>query len=186
MIENLPAGGAVRKEGRIVPVPAGWRTRSIDFGRGPQLGITIPWGDVSTAFHTTGIPDIEVYLAAPTGMRLGVKATRILGPILGTGVVQRALIGRVRSGAPGPSDGQRARAASYIWGEAATKGRTVVSRLKTPEGYTLTVLSSLLIAQKVLKGEAPAGFQTPARAYGPDLVMEIEGVTRTDDPEAPA
>ncbi len=29
-------------------------------------------------------------------------------------------------------------------------------------------------------GSAPAGFQTPAKAYGPDFVLAIEGVTRED------
>ncbi|CAM4496393.1 MAG: hypothetical protein LEGION0403_FIIPPAGN_01689 [Legionella sp.] len=37
------------------------KTRFIDFGKGEKLATTIPWGDVSTAFYTTGIPNIEVY-----------------------------------------------------------------------------------------------------------------------------
>jgi short subunit dehydrogenase-like uncharacterized protein len=65
-------------------------------------------------------------------------------------------------------------------------GRAVASRLRTPEGYTLTALTSLIIVSKVLAGQAPPGFQTPSTAYGPDLILEVEGVTREDLPAEPA
>ena len=49
----------------LTRVPAAWKTRAIDFGDGrPAKAITIPWGDVATAYHSTGIGDVEVYLAA--------------------------------------------------------------------------------------------------------------------------
>jgi short subunit dehydrogenase-like uncharacterized protein len=52
--------------------------------------------------------------------------------------------------------------------------------MKAPEGYTVTAVASLNIAAKILKGNFTPGFQTPAEAYGADLVLEIEGVTRED------
>jgi len=181
MLENVGRGGLVRRGGLLTPVPAAWKTRLIDFGRGPRKAITIPWGDVATAYHSTGIPDIEVYVAVPLASRIASRATRYLGPLLATGFAQRFLKGRIRSGPPGPTDAQRARGLSLLWGEAEdAEGRTVVSRQKTPEGYTLTALTALLIVSKVLAGQAPPGFQTPSTAYGPDLILEIEGVTRTD------
>ncbi|HEV3204582.1 MAG TPA: saccharopine dehydrogenase NADP-binding domain-containing protein, partial [Gemmataceae bacterium] len=63
MTENIHRGGAVRKGGVLTPVPAAWKTRTIDFGAGPMPAMTIPWGDVSTAYHSTRIPNIEVYIA---------------------------------------------------------------------------------------------------------------------------
>jgi short subunit dehydrogenase-like uncharacterized protein len=54
--------------------------------------------------------------------------------------------------------------------------------MRGPEGYTLTVQAALAILARVLRGEAPAGFQTPSLAYGADLVLELEGVVRTDEP----
>ncbi len=181
MLENVGRGGLVRRGGVLTPVPAAWKTRLIDFGRGPRKAITIPWGDVATAYHSTAIPDIEVYMAAPFAVRAGSWATRFLGPLLATGAAQRLLKGRIHSGPPGPSDDERARGKGLLWGEAENDpGRSVVARLVTPEGYTLTALTSLLIVSKVLAGAAPAGFQTPSTAYGPDLILEIEGVTRTD------
>jgi short subunit dehydrogenase-like uncharacterized protein len=65
MVENLHKGGAIRRNGTLVKVPAAWKVRSIDFGHGPTTVMSIAWGDVATAYHSTGIPNIEVYMAAP-------------------------------------------------------------------------------------------------------------------------
>ncbi len=35
-----------------------------------------------------------------------------------------------------------------------------------------------MVVERVLAGDAPVGYQTPARAYGADFVLELEGVTR--------
>lgn len=182
MIENLHRGGLVRRDGVLTPVAPAWKTRVIDFGRGPRKAITIPWGDVATAYHSTGIPNIEVYLAAPAGFRLAVRLSRYVAPVLASRPVQRFLRARVRAGAPGPTDAERARGKSLLWGEATDgAGGRAVSRMRTPEGYTLTALAALAIVDKVLAGSAPRGFQTPSRAYGPDFVLGIEGVSREDE-----
>jgi short subunit dehydrogenase-like uncharacterized protein len=57
---------------------------------------------------------------------------------------------------------------------------TKVSRLQCPEGYTLTALTALAIVTKVLAGQVNVGFQTPSKVYGADLILEIEGVERSD------
>jgi short subunit dehydrogenase-like uncharacterized protein len=60
------------------------------------------------------------------------------------------------------------------------QGRRVTSRLKTPEGYTLTALTAVGAAKKALTGSASAGFNTPSLAYGADFILEFEGVVRSD------
>jgi len=182
MAENVPKGGLVRLDGILRKEPAAWKTRLIDFGAGPVPAMTIPWGDVSTAYHSTGIPNIEVYVAAPLGMRLAARASRYLGWLLGSGFVQRLLKRRIRAGPPGPTEQERARGRSLLWGEAAdAAGQQVVSRLSGPDGYTLTARAALAVVGRVLAGDAPPGFQTPSRAYGPDFVLGLEGITRTDE-----
>src|SRR5687767_10206871 len=92
MVNGLGNQGAVRRDGVIVPVPPAWRTRKIDFGDGVPLdATTIPWGDVSTAFHSTGIPNIEVYMSMRPSMRRAVVVSRWLGPLLRSAAVQRYL-----------------------------------------------------------------------------------------------
>ncbi len=180
IVENLHRGGLVRRDGKLTPVPTAHLTRRIDFGRGPTATVAIPWGDVSTAYHTTGIPNIVVYMAAPLGARLGMKVSRRLGWLLGSGPVQRFLKRRIDDRPAGPTAAARQRSKAILWGEVTDEqGQSRTARLETPEGYTLTALTSLAIADKVLGGNAPSGFQTPASAYGADLILEIDGVTRT-------
>jgi short subunit dehydrogenase-like uncharacterized protein len=185
LVENLHRGGLVRRGGVLVRVPAAYQTRVVDFGRGPRTAVTIPWGDVSTAFHSTAIPDIEVYLAAPRALRWALLASRFLKPALRSGPVQRFLKRRIQAGPPGPSQEERTQGRTWLWGEALDPaGRRAVSRLRTPEAYELTVLTALMIVDRALAGEAPSGFQTPSRAYGPDLVLRVPSVERRDEPLA--
>jgi short subunit dehydrogenase-like uncharacterized protein len=181
-IESAHEGGIVRRDGALVPVPSGWRTRRIDFGGGPRPAITIPWGDVATAFHTTGIGNVEVYIALPLVGRMGLRLARGLGPVLGLPAVKRWLGTRVRKGAPGPSADERGRRSSHIWAEARDGSGTVVQAwLRTPEAYELTSWTALDLAGRAARGEFPIGFQTPARACGADYILQFPGVARTDD-----
>jgi len=182
MVENLGTPGAIRRDGKIEAVPQAWRTRRIDFGDGKlRDATTIPWGDVSTAFHSTGIPNVEVYMSMRRAVRYAAIASRWFGPVLRTRIARRMLTAWVRRGAPGPSEAQRKRGASLLWGEAvAASGERVEARLRGASGYAMTAQTAVHLATKVLAGEAPFGFQTPSRAYGPDVILEVPGVTRTD------
>ena len=181
MAENLGGGGLVRKGGVLQKVPAAWKSRVIDFGDAPVKAMTIPWGDVVTAYHSTGVPDIEVYIAASRGLRMAARASRYLGWLLGSSFVQALLKRRIRAGPPGPTAEERSGGRSLFWGEATDPfGQSVVSRLRGPDGYTLTVRAALAVVERVLAGQAPPGFQTPATAYGADFVLSLEGVTRED------
>ncbi len=183
MIESVHRGGLVRRGGVLTPVALGHRSRVIEFGRGPETAVAVPWGDVSTAYRSTGIPDITVYMAMPPAARAGVAFAAMMAPLLASPIVQRMLKAGVRAGPAGPTDAERSRGASYLWGEVTDPaGRRAVSRLRTPEGYTLTALAALEITARVLGGGAPIGYQTPASAYGPDLILAIPGCERRDDP----
>ena len=109
MVENISRGGAIRRGGRITPVPAGWKTIRVDLGKGPVEVTTIPWGDVATAWYSTGIPDIEVYTRTNARLRAGLKASRYLGWLLASGPVQRMLKARIQRAIPGPGETARAR-----------------------------------------------------------------------------
>jgi short subunit dehydrogenase-like uncharacterized protein len=136
---------------------------------------------VSTAFYSTGIPNIDVYTAAPAQAIRGMIASRYIGWLLATSPAQSFLKRRIRAAAPGPSDAARAASTARLWGEAwDDDGRRVVSRLRTPDGYSLTALTSVAAAAKVLAGGVKPGFQTPSLAFGADFILEIEGTVRED------
>ncbi len=199
MTMNVGRGGAIRKDGKIVQVPAAWKTRIIDFGEHVRTGsdqfspsrhetvrkstVTIPWGDVATAFYSTGIPNIEVFTVVPKSALRMMKLSRYLGWLFATGPVQKFLQSKIPPG--GPTDEERACGGSMLWGEARdADGNRVEARMSAPEGYTLTAHAALNIAQKILAGNFVPGYQTPAKAYGADLVLEIEGVIHPERPES--
>ncbi len=180
-IESTGQGGMVRRQGLLTAVPAAHRTINVDFGAGPVKAIAIPWGDVFTAYVTTGIPDIEVFVVLPALARVALRSTRVLGPVLTTAPVRRWLQARVRAGAAGPSAQERESGRTRLWAEARDQaGKTVVSLLDAPEGYQLTSLLAVALAERALAGDAPPGYQTPGRAYGKDFVLGFDGVTRED------
>jgi len=179
-IEQAHAGGLVRRDGQLTWVPAGWRTRSIDFGDGPVKTVSIPWGDVATAYHTTGIGNIEVYVGVPLAVRAATRATRFLAPLLASEGVRKFLSARVRGGPSGPTAEQRARGRSLLWAEARdAAGAVACARLRAPEAYELTTWTALELAERAVRGELPRGFQTPARACGADFILTFPGVERS-------
>ncbi len=179
MTMNAGNGGAIRRNGEITKVPAAHKTRAIDFGEFTKTAVTIPWGDVSTAYYSTGIPNIEVYTVLPEANLKMLKLSRYLGWLLKTKPVQNYLQKQIPEG--GPSAESRAKGVTYLWGEVSDdKGNRIEARLVCPEGYTTTVLTALEIGEKIVDGNLRAGFQTPAKCYGGDLILEIEGTNRSE------
>jgi short subunit dehydrogenase-like uncharacterized protein len=179
MLMNIGNGGAIRKNGEITRVPAAYKTREINFGEFSKTAVAIPWGDVSTAFYSTGIPNIEVYTVVPELNLKLLKLSRYIGWLLASKPVQNYLQKQIPSG--GANEEERTQGKTYLWGEVSdADGNRVSTRMQAPEGYTLTVLTALNIAEKLLEGNFQKGFQTPAKAFGADLILEIEGVKRMD------
>lgn len=175
-LEGLAKGGCVRRGGRLERVPLAYHTRRIDFGAGEKLAMTIPWGDVATAFHTTGIPDIEVYIPASPRLVSRLRRLNYVRPLLGLGLVQRWLRRRVERTVRGPDEAERARAPTCLWGEAVDpEGRTVTGRQQVANGYDVTINAALGVVARVLGGDAPAGHLTPARLMGPEFVSTLPG-----------
>jgi short subunit dehydrogenase-like uncharacterized protein len=182
MAERLGQKSTVRENGKLVDVPLGHKTMEVPFNdERSWFVISIPWGDVSTAYYSTRIPNIETYMAFPPRQYWFVKYQKYLNWALRTGIVRRMAKSRIDKQPAGPNAEQRANADSLVWGRVRNNsGEEREARMRTPNGYTLTVITSLLCTQKVLEGNAPIGFQTPAKAYGADLIMEVEGVVRED------
>ena len=175
-VEGLAQGGRVRREGRLVTVPLAWRTRRIDFGDGEKLAMTIPWGDVSTAWHTTGIQDIEVYIPASPKLVARLKRMNWVRPLLGLGPVQTWLKRRVGKTVRGPREEQRARTPTHVWGEVGNgAGRVVTGRIKVANGYDVTVHASLGIVERVLGMGRVAGHLTPSQLVGPGFIEQLPG-----------
>jgi len=179
MIENLPHSGAIRKTGKIVPVPLAYDAREIDFGGrlGKRWCVTIPWGDVSTAYHSTGIPNIRVYTGMSSRRIQRLRRLRFLLPLTGLAAVKSFLKRRVDRTISGPGPEARATGRTYLWGEVKdAAGATATATLETPEAYAFTAVSAVAATERVLAGGVPPGAWTPSRAFGPDFVTGLPGV----------
>jgi short subunit dehydrogenase-like uncharacterized protein len=175
-VEGLAQGGRVRRDGKIVKVPLAFKTRKIDFGDGEKLAMSIPWGDVSTAFYTTGIPNIEVYIPGSPGLVANARRANYIRWLLGLKPVQNLLKKRIGSSVKGPDAGTRERMPTYVWGEAINaKGVTRTARIKTANGYSLTVTGSLAVVDYLLNNNPRGGSYTPAKLVGDDLVTRLPG-----------
>lgn len=180
MAEHAHRGGLVRQGGELVRVPPGWKTREVDFGDGPQSTVTIPWGDVVTAWYTTGIPDIEVYVAMPQRVIVRLRRMRPLLPLMRPGPVRKLLASRARRRPPGPSPQRLAEGETRLWGLAEdASGQRAEATMRGPQAYRWTMLTALAAVEGVLAGKAAPGFRTPAGAFGPDFVLG-DGVERED------
>jgi short subunit dehydrogenase-like uncharacterized protein len=175
MLEGIPKGGLVREGGKLVAVPAAWKTLEVPLGDKTRLAMTIPWGDLSTAFRSTGIPNIEVYMAVPPSAVASARRMRRFAKLLGLSPVQSFLKARVERNVKGPTAEERGRERSYLWGRVTRSGSTVTGTLETLEGYALTAETAVAIARRVLAGDVAPGVHTPSQAFGSRFIETIRG-----------
>jgi short subunit dehydrogenase-like uncharacterized protein len=180
-IENMHRQGRIRREGKIVQVPPAWQILEQDFGRGPVKVVSVGWGDVSTAYHSTGVSNVETYFAFPRIVINFLKLTRAIGALVYSRPARRLLnwlVGFVLP--PGPSRKKNLTGFSLMVGEMRDESQIVRAKLRTPEGYRLTALTSVEIMRRILNGDYRIGFQTPSMAYGADFVLQFDDVERID------
>lgn len=176
-IEGLGQGGRVRVGGQLRRVPLAWKQRAFDRDGEPRTAITIPWGDLYTAHLSTGIPDIEVYMAVPPALIGRLRRLRMIRPLLGLGPVQRWMKARIEKSVHGPSEAKRDSTDTRVWGEVRNaEGREIKRQLQMPNGYALTVTAALGIVRRLRDAPAEPGFQTPSMLMGPDYVLGLPGV----------
>jgi len=181
-IEGLAGGGKIRRNGRIITVPLAYKVRTIDFGDSEQCATTIPWGDVATAYYSTGIPNIEVYIPMPEKKIKQIKRMDRFRSVFAWKWLQNYLKNKVEKSVRGPSEKKREGTPSYIWGEVINdSGKVVTGRLVTANGYALTVTGSLGVVDFLLsdsflsKKETVTGFQTASALMGADYVTSLPG-----------
>lgn len=175
-VEGLAQGGKVRRDGKIVTVPLAYEVRRIDFGDGEKDAMTIPWGDVSTAWHTTGIPNIEVFIPGSPRMIANARRANYVRPLLGLPWVQKLIKARIASTVKGPSEEKRAQMPTFVWGQVTNaRGEKKTARIRTANGYSLTITGSLAVVEHLIAARPAGGAYTPARLIGADLVTHLPG-----------
>lgn len=174
------AQGLVRRGGVLTPVPVAFRTRTIPFPDGSRPAMTIPWGDVASAWFSTRIPDIEVYMAAPWPVIGTVRASRPFVGALRAPGVRRALDRAIGRFARGATAAGRETGRAALWGRVEDdQGRSVEGTVETMETTNLTAHTAVDLAVRVQAGEVSPGFTTPSMAFGPEYVLGFPGTRMT-------
>ncbi|WP_189221981.1 saccharopine dehydrogenase family protein [Saccharothrix coeruleofusca] len=179
-LEGAGSGGRARVDGEIRAVPVGHRKRVAGFRSGPREVVAIPWGDVSTAYRSTGIPNITTFTALPG---FAAVAQGALAPLLRLPPVRalgKALLGRVVGG-PGAST--RAKTRAEVWGEVRDdRGNRVQAALTCPNPYSLTADSVVRAISALTRGpdRVEPGCHTPSSAFGAHYALELDGVVLSE------
>jgi len=180
-IENMHRQGMIRKDGKLIQVPPVWKALMQDFGRGPVRVISVGWGDVSTAYYSTGIPNVETYLSFPQPIINLMYDMRTIGPLFYNPLAKTILKALMNLYPPGPTEARRMKAFATMIGEVTDEqGGHAKSKLRTREGYTFTAQATVEIMKRILNDDYKPGFQTPSLAYGSDFILQFKGVLRED------
>ncbi len=176
-VEGLARGGRARIAGKLCTVPLGWKTREIDFGNGIRHAVTIPWGDIASAWRSTGIPNIETYVPASPRMTRRLRHLDWIRPLLGWRPIQALLKAQISRRLHGPDQAERQAQVTWVWGEARNaEGRCCTARVRTANGYDLTIHAALAVVEALLGGlKAQTGATTPGLLFGPGLIERLPG-----------
>lgn len=178
VLEGIGQGGLVRRDGRLERVPLASKSRSIPFPSGERRAVRMPWGDVFTAYVSTGVPDIEVYMVVPRATVSWLRRLRWLLPALDFQPLRAIMKTRIERTVSGPSEQARKDSGGELWGRATSAdGRSVAATMTTPNGYDLTVTASLAIVSHLLENPVEGGFYTPSLLMGSGFAGTLPGVS---------
>ena len=178
MARRYHEGGAIRKNGKLHAVPIAYEVKDITFGGKSRLCMTIPWGDVFTAYFTTGIENIKVYTGINQKTLKSMLAFKKLTWVARTAVAQWLMRSIIKRKIDGPSREKRLTYSTYLWGKVTNdEGKSVVMEMETPESYQLTAYTAMASVEKVLNNEVSPGFLTPANAFGHNFIDSFARVT---------
>jgi short subunit dehydrogenase-like uncharacterized protein len=180
-VEILAGGLLARRGGVLGAVPREERLFRVPFSDKERLAVAFPWGDISTAYWSTGIPNITDYVALGRSTKRVARMAGALSAAFRVGPLRRLVQELAHRTAKGPGEEARESGRTRLYGHVEdAAGERVAMELSTPEGYRHTVDASLACTLRVLDGGVAPGAQTAGKAFGGDFVLSLPGVTRTE------
>jgi len=179
-MKYLGKGNLVRKNGSIITTTSGFDSYKENFN-GKHLRVTgLPWGDISTAYHSTGIPNITAFMDLPLLSITTMKLSNLFPSFWQSSFMQSILAKIVLLMPEHPTEEMSNTCKSHIVGEVSNENNEVVrSMLEVPEVYRYTGICAIAVIKK-LSTERKVGFQTAGILLGADFILGLEGTKRTD------
>jgi short subunit dehydrogenase-like uncharacterized protein len=169
-------GGRARRDGRIVRAPLARPTRIVGPDGRKRTLLIIPWGDVSTAYRSTGIANVATYLEADHVHIIG-AASLLLRAILRLPGAERFATRMARRLAGADVGEEDENETATLWAVATDPGGRRISRhMRTPGRYSVTVDAALACLRGVQARTPESGAHTPSRAFGADFALSLRGV----------
>jgi short subunit dehydrogenase-like uncharacterized protein len=141
------------------------------------MTVAIAWGDLATAYVSTGIPNIETYASMPLATAIASRALNWARPLLAWAPVQE-LLRRIANRSTGPSEEERRTGRSRFWGEVRNAaGERHTARLETANGYQLTTDGMIMAVKFLLEHASAGGYYTPSMLMGARCVEHLPGST---------
>lgn len=167
LLEILAAGPVVRQRGELVR-RAGPSLRTFVLNRKPTPCLSIAWGDVVTAFHSTGIPNIATWVQTIEHRGQPVADFERFAELLAAGLA---------AGLPPPSRDSPVRIG--LWGRVTNeRGSKAEATLDLPDGYVLTATAACEITRRILDDQIviEPGATTPSLLFGSEFILDLPGV----------
>jgi len=182
MVEYIPEGRLIRRNGELLRNTDFKGSRSIQFRDKERTLVPVSWGDLATGYRTTSIPNITTYMPYSKPM-----ASMIKGAISkNNGKWKNNVNGLkdwIEKNIQNPNEEARMKGRSYIWAQANNdKGDKKEAWLETMEGYRFTSISGIKAVEKIFELN-PKGSLTPALAFGEDFILEFPETKRYDSIE---
>lgn len=178
--EGIHGGTATRREGTIVYAKTPPR-RQLRFGDQTVDCVGVSWGDVATAYYTTGIANIGVYFEATKDLERIVALPGFVRWLLSTALGQAFLRRQIEKRPDGPDpEIQKTQVTEILAIVEDAAGCEMRSILRTPGAYYLTAMTALRVAAAVDGGRCEPGTHNPAPVFGADLITTFEGCAITD------
>jgi short subunit dehydrogenase-like uncharacterized protein len=156
----INAGLLIRENGEIQKLSEA-TPASFDFGNGAEECFPTPLGGIVLSYKSTGIPNIKEYFQMALPAETSEAETLKLQE--------------------GQTVAHAEHEKSKILVEVTDADGTMVrSMIEMPDGYMPTVTSSLEIVSRALRGLFKPGFQSPASAYGEELLNDLIDIKLID------
>jgi short subunit dehydrogenase-like uncharacterized protein len=186
MFDALIHGARCRRDGKIVAVPERDLVARFAFeGEREEPAVAVSWGDVSTAFYSTGIPNIECFIGLDESAIQGVKRMPRMKKVLGHPLLQKFVEKQIDRFIKGPNEHERRMGRMFLVGEVLSPRGLARIRVTLPDGAVLTSETAVTCTLRILNGEVKPGAQTPSRAFGSSFLETLPDV-RIDTLRAPA
>lgn len=177
LLQDLPKRGSIREQNQLKTVPLAWKCKTINFSDQPRYCMSIPWGDLVTAWENTHIPNITIYTAVEASQAKWMRRLNPIVSLLKFKLLQKWFGKMIEKNLPGPDENERSKGFIKLWGEVTDGKQTITLQMDAPEGYNYTVMAALMFVESLVAHQVMPGAYTPTQALPIERLLAMEGVS---------